>query len=98
MSFRLSAAYSSFSASVTSGARFMANHLDVVPVRVDDERRIVVRVIVRAKARRAVVLAARRESRAMEVIDLPAILGDECDVKMRGLLRGLAEDQRDLSV
>jgi hypothetical protein len=42
-----------------------------VPVRVDDESRIVVCVVARAQTRRAIVLAAGRQRRAMESIDLP---------------------------
>ena len=52
-----------------SGAGFVANHFDVVPVRTDDESRIVGRVVVRTQARRAIVLAARLQRRAMERFD-----------------------------
>ena len=76
----------------------MAHHFDVVPVRTDDEGRIVVRVIVRAQTGRTMVLAARRQGRAMEGIDLPAVGGGERQVKMRRLLVGLAQAERRLSL
>ena len=57
-----------------SGFGFVANHFDVVPVRTDDERCVVVRVVLRAQARRTIVLATRLQRRAMEGVDLLAIL------------------------
>ena len=72
---------------------FVAHHFDVVPIRTHDESRIVVRVVVRAQTRRAIVLATRLESRAIESFDLAAILGRERQVKMRRLLLGLANAQ-----
>ena len=71
----------------------MANHFDVVPVRTNDESCIVVRVVLRAQTRRAIVLATRLQSRAIESFDLPAILGRERQVKMRRLLLGLEQAQ-----
>jgi hypothetical protein len=55
----------------------VADHFDVVPVRADDEGRIVVRVIVRAQTRSTIVFATRLESRAMESVDLLAFVGRE---------------------
>src|SRR5881396_3337132 len=75
------------------GLGFMANHFDVVPVRTNDESCIVVRVVVRAQARRTIVFAARLQSRAIESFDLLAILGCERQVKMRRLLLGLVQAQ-----
>jgi len=75
----------------------MANRLDVVPVRTDHEGRIVVRVVLRAQARRTVVPAARFQGRAMESLDLPAILGNERQVKVRRLFLGSADAQRGLA-
>lgn len=63
----------------------MANHFDVVPVRTDDKDRIVVRVVVRARAGRTIVFATRIQRRAMESVDPLAILGRERQVKMRRL-------------
>ena len=77
---------------------FVANRLDVVPVRTNDERCIVVRVVVRTQARRAIVFATRVQSRAIESFDLLAILGRESQVKMRGLLLESADAQRRLAV
>jgi len=73
--------------------RLMANHLDIVPVRSNDKSRIVVRVILRAQTRRTIVLATRRESRAIKSLDLLAILGRKRQVKMRRLLPGLIQAQ-----
>ena len=72
---------------------FVANHFDVVPVRTNDERCIVVRVVVRAQTRRALDFATRLQSRAIESVDLLAILGRERQVKMRRLLLGLVQAQ-----
>jgi hypothetical protein len=71
----------------------MANHFDVVPVRTDDERGIVVRVVLRAQTRRTIVFAPRLKSRAVEILDLPAILGREGQVKMRRFLLDAADAQ-----
>ena len=57
------------------GLGFVANHFDVVPVRTNDESGMVARVVVRSQARRAIVFAARLQSRAIESIDLLAFLG-----------------------
>jgi hypothetical protein len=75
------------------GLRFMANHLDVVPLRTNDEGCIVVRVVFRAQTRRTIVFATRFHSRAIESVDLLAILGRERQVKMRRLLLGLVQAQ-----
>src|SRR5713226_2170486 len=64
--------------------RFVANHLDVVPVRTNDESCVVVRVVVRAQTRLTIVFATRLQSGAIESFDLLAILGRERQVKMRG--------------
>ena len=56
----------------------VANHFDVVPVRTNDESCIVVSVIVSAQTRRSIVLASRLQRRAIESVDLLAILGSEC--------------------
>lgn len=78
---------------VGSALGCVANHFDVVPVRTNDERCVVVRVVVRAQARRTIVFPARLQRRTMESFDLPAILGHERQVKMRGLLVGLVRAQ-----
>jgi hypothetical protein len=76
----------------------MANDFDVVAVRANHERRIVVGVIVRAKARGAVVLAARLESRTIELIDLiPAVRGER-KMEMPWLLRRFVYPKRGLAV
>ena len=81
-----------------SGLGFMANHFDVVPVRANDESCIVVRVVVRAQARRTIVFATRLQSRAIESFDLPATLGRERQVQMRRLLLRLEQAQRSLAL
>ena len=72
---------------------FVANRFDVVPVRTNDESGIVVDVVLRAEPRRAIVFAARLQRRAIETVDLLAILGHERQVKMRRLLFGLIKAQ-----
>jgi hypothetical protein len=76
-----------------SGLGFVANRFGVVPVRINDESCVVARVVVRAQTRRAVVFATRLQSRAIESLDLLAILGHERHVKMRRLLLGLEQAQ-----
>jgi hypothetical protein len=51
------------------GLGFVANGFDVVPVRTNDKRCIVVRAVVRAQARRTIVPATRLQSRAIEGFD-----------------------------
>ena len=64
----------------------VANHFDVVPVRIDHESGVVVRVVLRAQAGRAVIFATRLQRGAIKGVDLPAILRDERQMKMRRLL------------
>jgi hypothetical protein len=81
-----------------SGPGLVANHFDVVPVRTNDESRIVIRVVLRAQTRGTIVFATRFHSCAIESFDLQSILGRERQVKMRGLLFGLPDAQRRLAV
>ena len=75
------------------GLGFVANHFDVVPVRTNDERCIVVRVVLRAQTRRTIVFATRLQGRVIESFHLLAILGRERQVKTRRLLLGLEQAQ-----
>jgi hypothetical protein len=84
--------------SPSAGLGFVANHFDVVPVRTNDEGCIVVRVVVGAQTRRTIVIGPRLQRRAMKSFDLLAILDSERQVKMRGLLVGLVQAQRSLSL
>ena len=59
----------------------MTDGLDVVTVGIDHERTIVVWMIVRAQARRAIVLGARCERRAIKGIDGFAFLGRKGDMQ-----------------
>ena len=72
----------------------MADRFDVVPVGPDDEGAVVVRVVVRAKARGAVVFAAGVQSGAVEVLDLLAAVSREANVQRRRLRRGLEQPER----
>ncbi len=64
----------------------MANGFDVVPVRTNDESRIVVRVVLRAQTRSTVVLATGRQGRTKKRIYLLVTLRRERQVEMRGVL------------
>jgi hypothetical protein len=76
-----------------SSLGFVTDHFDVVSVRTNDESCIVVRMVVRAKTRRTIVFATRLQSGAIERFDLPPIIGDERQVKMRWPLVGLVQAQ-----
>ena len=68
----------------------VANRFDVVPVRPDDESRMVICVVILAQTKRTIVFATHLQCRAIETVDLLATLGRECQVEMRGLVLGLA--------
>src|SRR2546421_6649831 len=61
----------------------MANGFDVVPVRIEHECAVVVRVIVRARTRSTVVPATRCDRSLVEGVDLLARLGSEGNVNWR---------------
>lgn len=66
----------------------MADHLNVVAIRTNDKRRIVVGVVPGPETGRSVVSATRSERSAVEGVDLRATLGLEGHVKVpRPLLR-----------
>ena len=75
----------------------VTHRFDIVPVRSDDESRIVVRVVLRAQARRTVIFATRRQRRAIERVDLLVVIGNERNVKMRWFLPGLEQTQRNFT-
>jgi hypothetical protein len=56
------------------------DRFDVVPVRVDDERRVIPGVVLRAKTRRAVVAAAGLDSRAKWSMR-GSVIGSELNVR-----------------
>ena len=58
----------------------MADRLDIVPVGIEREGAVIVRMIMRADAGRTVVPAAGRECGLVECIDRRAVLGDDGDV------------------
>jgi hypothetical protein len=76
-----------------SGPGFVTNQFDVVAVRTNDESCVVVGVVVRPQTGPAIVFATRFQCRAIEGVDLLAILRHERQVKMRRLLLGLADAQ-----
>ena len=71
----------------------MADHFDVVSVGVKNKGCIVPPTVLRTQSGRSVVLPARAKSGAMERVDLMSVLGDECNVQMRGLLFRLVQAQ-----
>src|SRR5690348_13785596 len=64
-----------------STRRPMAHHFDVVPVRSDDERGIVMSVVTRLHLRRAVVPTARRECLAVERVDLRPVVREKREMQ-----------------
>src|SRR5262249_13170584 len=73
--------------------RRMTHGFDVVTVRIEHERAVVVGVIVRTQSRRPVVLAAGREGGLVERVDLRARLGAKRHVDMRYAAKGLAHPE-----
>ena len=61
----------------------MANRLDIVTIRIEQERRIIVWVILRAKPRRAIVNSVSGYASGEECIDIRARSGIESDVDAR---------------
>ena len=60
----------------------VTDSLDVVPVGIEDIRAVVVRVVMLAHARRAVVRSARRERRGVELVDGRAVVCRQGDVEV----------------
>src|SRR5690242_14524496 len=69
----------------------MAASFDLVAVRIVRECAVVVRVVVRPEARRAIVLGARLDRGLVERIDRLAALGDKGDVRAALLVRLLVQ-------
>ena len=65
---------------------FVAHRFNVVPIGPNYQCSVVVWVVVRAKSGSTIVLATSFEGSAVEIFDLLASVGHECEVKMRGLL------------
>ena len=63
--------------------RLVTDSFDVVPIGPDDERTIVVRVVVRPQTWSAVVLAPCCHGCPIELIDLLAVLRHECQMQWR---------------
>jgi hypothetical protein len=73
--------------------RRVANRLDIVPIRANDEGPIVVRVIDLPDARGTIVLATGGDGCLVEGADLLPILGDEGNVKRLLCLRVSSEPE-----
>lgn len=73
----------------------VADRLDIVSVRADDEGGVVVGVVARAQARRAVVLPAGGKGRLVEGIHLLAGRGREGDMQVCRLLLRLEQAEGD---
>jgi hypothetical protein len=71
----------------------MTDYLDVVPVGVKNERRIVLATVLRTQSRRSVRPTACANSGGIERVDLLPVLRYECNVSMRRLLIRLVQAQ-----
>src|SRR4030095_3679728 len=71
----------------------VTHRLDVVPVRIEHESAVVVRVIVLPESGRAVIATAGRERGLVEGIDLCARLGAKRHVDRRNGRRALADPE-----
>jgi hypothetical protein len=58
----------------------VANDLDIVTVRVEDEGTVIIRMILRPEARRAVVFPSRRQGGLMKSIDQRAVVDPKGDM------------------
>ena len=76
----------------------MADHLNVVPIRPNDESRVVVLVVLRAKTWRTVVFCSRVKRGFVEVFYLSPILSLKGQMQMRGLLFDTADAQRRVAI
>src|ERR1700730_13810630 len=76
----------------------MADRLDVVTVRVEDESTVIARVIVSTDAGRAIVAAAGFQGRVIEGANLRAALGDERDVDVGRRIAPSGEPELRLAV
>ena len=74
----------------------MADRLNIMAIRPDDEGRIVIGVVVMSYARRPIIFSSRSESGMIERVDLLSILGCKCDVKRHRLIICGAEPKRGL--
>lgn len=64
----------------------MTDSLDAVPIRVNDERAIVVGVVLRPDARLAIVFCASLERSLVPLVDLGARVARKRDVRRRNVL------------
>src|SRR5438874_1100680 len=61
------------------------NRLDIIAVRIDQERRVIGRAVILARTGAAIVAAAALQSFAVERLDRVVIAGTKCDVGAVGL-------------
>src|SRR5580692_365694 len=81
------------SARADESLRLVANGLNVVPIRVQNERPIVVLVIVRSRTRTAIVFSPGGERRSVELVHLLASLGAESDMHSGFVRNSLADPE-----
>ena len=79
----------------------MADRLDVVSVRVEHEGSVIIRMVVRAQARRSVVGGPGCDRRRVEPVDNAAIMGREGDMRteqqmIREWVDGQGEQNREI--
>src|SRR2546425_12768412 len=73
--------------------RRMTHDLDVMAVRIEHERAVVIFVVMRPQSRRPVVAPARGHRRLVERVDLFPVLRAEGDVDRRGIWLSPAEPE-----
>ena len=71
----------------------VANRFNIVPVRTDDESCVIIGMVARAQAGRAIVFATGLQGCAVEGVDLLTIFGGEGQMKMGRRLLGLIDAQ-----
>jgi len=62
---------------------FVANRLDIVAIRIKDERAVIIRVILGTQSRRPIIKPASRQRGAVERVDCTAVITSEGDMNRR---------------
>jgi hypothetical protein len=71
----------------------VANHFNVVSIRINYESRVVICVVTRTQTGRPIVFTTRLQSCLIESVNLLTIVCNECEVEVRRLFFALVQAQ-----